>query len=210
MQRFRLLICNESFKLCHISRRISIRILKNNLKAMTEKGDLDRAESGLGRKIGGRKRGSPAAPRVGGGKQPCTSALPRSHPLSSLLCSPKLSQVLPRELLSQPTKRNPSWDGVGVPTPVCLSSRGRAGRADRVRGRLSVEHRQGRGGPVPPSRVPRKWLPQETPGCWDLSLCPCRTSTVPLRRRKFFRRIPSSIFFGLPRRFHAFPCHLPR
>lgn len=131
MQRFRLLICNESFKPCHISRRISIRIQKSNLKAMREKGVLDRAESGQLPSPWGEKSvaGSgvpPPRPPWGEGSSPARPRCPsptHHRPASArpnfLRCF--LGSCFPP---AKPTKRNPSWDGLGVPGPACLAERG--------------------------------------------------------------------------------------
>lgn len=114
MQRFRLLICNESFKPCHISRRISIRIQKSNLKAMREKGVLDRAESGQLPSPWGEKSvaGSgvpPPRPPWGEGSSPARPRCPsptHHRPASArpnfLRCF--LGSCFPP---AKPTKRNP-------------------------------------------------------------------------------------------------------
>lgn len=139
---------------------------------MREKGDLDRAESGHLPSPWGEKSVAgigvpPPRPPWGMGAALHVRAAPLPPTIvpplfaqtfsgaSSGVAFPHLNQTKPELGWGEGALR--AWRSSGSP-------RGRAGRAHRGRGRLSVVHREGSDGPVPPSRVPRKWLPQETPG----------------------------------------------
>lgn len=113
------------------------------------------------------------------------------------------------------TKRNPSWDGVGVPggapggPAAGLAGQRGVGTAYPSSTAKAAAARYHPAEPLQ-SDCQKKLLSAQKMTVLGPIFRPCRTHTVPLRRRKFVRRIPSSIFFGLPWRCHPLPCHLPR